>query len=129
MKEDEIATPIRYTTDSFSAVFQITDSRAPTDDTTSATFEGSEVTVTGIMDPSGCNRPVLDDVRYNANDGVFHVAIGGKSAYGETATVECGNASFDYRCTLTVKRDQPESVEVVHVYEGKDNQSFTLKRD
>ncbi len=121
------ATSVRRTADGIAATFRVVDSHAPTDDTASASFNGSEVLVQGTMDPSGCNRPTLDTIRYNAADGVIHLKIGGKSPYGETATVECGNASYDYRCRLTVDQSQPEAVEVVHDYAGKQIRSFLLE--
>ncbi|MEF8799610.1 MAG: hypothetical protein V5A56_01060 [Halolamina sp.] len=122
-------TPMRKTADGITATFSVVDGHAPTDDTASATFEDERVTVTGTMDPSGCNRPVLTAVRYNSTDGVIHLDIGGKSPYGETATVECGNASYDYRCVLSVSQGEPEAVEVIHNYDGRDNRSFNLVRE
>lgn len=122
-------TPVTYTTDHVEATFQVVDSHTPTEDTASATFDGTEVTVTGTMDPSNCNRPALTDVRYNTNDAVLHVSVGGEARFGETATVECGNASYDYRSTLTVDSGSPEAVELIYAYEGKDNRSFNLVRE
>lgn len=119
---------MRQTADGVTATFRVVDSHAPTDDIARATFDGETVTVTGTMDPSGCNRPTLTAVRYNAADGVIHLDIGGESPYGKTATVECGNASYDYRCTLSVSRGDPEAVEVIHNYEDRDNRSFNLVR-
>jgi len=121
-------TPMRQTADGLTATFRVVDSHAPTDDAASATFEGGTVTVTGTMDPSGCNRPALAGLRYSTTDGVVHLAVGGESPYGESPTVECGNASYDYRCVLTASRGDPEAVEVVHDYEGKDDRSFTIVR-
>lgn len=121
-------TPVRQTADGVTATFQIIDGHEPTDDTASATFEETQVTVTGTMDPSGCNRPTLSSIRYNAADSVIHLTIGGESPYGQTATVECGNASFDYRSVLSVDRGRPTAVEVVHAYDDKAIQSFTLER-
>lgn len=126
---DETPTPVTYTTDQVAATFQVVDSHTPTEDTASATFDGTEVTVTGTMDPSNCNRPALTDVRYNTMDAVLHVSVGGEARFGETATVECGNASYDYRCTFTVDDGSPEAVELVYAYEGKDNRSFNLVRE
>lgn len=122
------ATPVRETADGVTATFQVVDGHAPTDDTASATFEEMHVTVTGTMDPSGCNRPTLSSVRYNPADSVIHLTIGGESPYGQTATVECGNASFDYRSVLSVDSGRLTAVEVVHDYEDKAVQSFTLER-
>lgn len=122
-------TPMRRTADGVTASFRVVDGHAPTDDTASATFDGETVTVTGTMDPSGCNRPTLAGLRYDADDGVVHLAVGGASPYGETATVECGNASYDYRCSLSVSRGAPEAVELRHSYDGKDDRSFTLVRE
>ncbi len=128
-KTGETRTAMRRTADGVTATFRVIDGHAPTDDTASATFEGKTVTVTGTMDPSGCNRPVLTAVRYHAADGVIHLDIGGESPYGATATVECGNASYDYRCELSVTQGEPEAVEVVHTYDGRDNRSFNLVQE
>lgn len=125
-KPKDTQTAVRKTADDVTTTFRVVDSHAPTDDTASATFNDETVTVTGTSDPSGCNRPTLKEVRYNAADGVIHLDIGGESPYGETATVECGNASYDYRCVVSVSRGDPEAVEVIHTYEGKDNRSFNL---
>jgi hypothetical protein len=123
------ATPVRQTADGITATFQVVDGHAPTDDTASASFEETHVTVTGTMDPSGCNRPMLSSVRYNAADSVIHLRIGGESPDGQTGDVECGNASFDYRSVLSVDSGRPTTVEVVHDYEDKTGQSFTLERE
>lgn len=122
------ATPVRQTADGITATFQVVDGHAPTDDTANASFEETQVTVTGTMDPSGCNRPILSSVRYNTVDSVIHLRIGGESPHGQTADVECGNASFDYRSVLSVDSGRPTAVEVVHDYEDKAVQSFTLER-
>lgn len=122
------ATPGRLTSDDIAATFQVLGGHTPTDDTASAVFDDEQVTVTGTMDPSGCNRPKLGAVSYNSTDGIIHLMIGGESPYGPTATVECGNASFDYRSVLTTEGDSPAAVEVVHNYQNKDNRSFNLER-
>lgn len=128
-KTSDTPTAMRRTADGVTASFRILDGHAPTDDTASATFEAETVTVTGTMDPSGCNRPTLTAVRYHATDGVVQLDIGGESPYGETATVECGNASYNYRCELSVSQGELEAVEVVHNYDGRDNRSFTLVQE
>jgi hypothetical protein len=71
---------------------------------------------------------MLSSVRYNAVDNVIHLKIGGESPYTQTEDVECGNASFDYRSVLSVTNGRPAAVEVVHDYEDKAIQSFTLER-
>jgi len=126
-KENGWATSSRRTVDAVSATFRVVDRHAPTDDTASATFDDERVTVTGAVDPSGCNRPALSWVRYGAADGVVRVRVGTESRY-ETTEVECGNASFDYRCVVTAERGQTGTVDVVHDYQGKDDRSFTLVR-
>jgi len=125
-EKDDTRTAMRRTADGITATFTVIDGHAPTADTASATFEEETVTVTGTMDPPGCSRPVLTAVRYNSTDGVIHLDMGGKSPYWETATVACDKASYDYRCVLSVSRGEPEAVEVIHNYDGKDNQSFNL---
>lgn len=126
--ESGTETPIHHTAEDVTATFRVVDGHEPTDDAASATFEDTAVTVTGTMDPAGCNRPVLGTVRYSAADGVVHLAVGTNSPHGPTPTVECGNASFDYRCELAVDRGPLEAVEVLHDYRGKDGRSFTLER-
>lgn len=128
-KRSNTETPVRLSSDGVEATFRIVDSHRPTDDTASATFDQAEVTVTGTMDPSGCNRPTLTDVDYNATDQVLHLSIGEEAQFGETATVECGNASYDYRCTLVVDSGDPEAVELLHVYDQEENRSFDLSRN
>ncbi len=128
-EKGDTQTAIRRTADGITATFRVVDGHTPTDDTASATFADETVTVTGTMDPSGCNRPTLTTVRYHVTDGVIHLDIGGKSPYEGTVTVECGNASYDYRCVLSVNRGAPEAVEVIHNYDGRDNRSFDLVRE
>lgn len=122
------ATPTadRHTAEGITSDFQVTDAHAPTDDTAAATFRNSEATVTGTMDPSGCRRPTFGSVRYQPTDGVAHLVIDTESRFGPTATVECDNASYDYRCVLSVQEGQLTAIEVVHRYDGKEDQSFNL---
>lgn len=127
-KQTETATPVRRTADGLTASFRVVDGHEPIDDAATATFDGDTVTVTGTADPSGCNRPTLSAVRYDVANDVVHLAVGEKSRFGPTATVECGNASFDYRCVLAVDRGRPTTVEVVHDYRTNDDRSFTLER-
>lgn len=127
-KETTTQTPVRHTADGIEATFQIVDGHRPTDDTANATFSDSQVVVTGTIDPAGCNRPTLTELRYTATDGIIHLTIGGESPYGPTATIECGNASFDYRCVLSTERGRPTTVELIHNYQDTDNRSFTLER-
>lgn len=47
------------------ATFQIFGGHSPTDDTVEATFSDQQVTVTGSMDPAGCNEPMLKSVGYD----------------------------------------------------------------
>lgn len=122
-------TPARHTADGVTATFRVVDGHEPTDDTASATFGDAAVTVAGTMDPAGCNRPVLSTVNYSATDGVAHLAVGTESPYESTRDVECGNASFDYRCELAVDDGRPEAVEVLHDYRGREDRSFTFERD
>ena len=84
------------------------------------------MTVTGTMDPSGCDRPVLTGVGFDPDAGVVRLVIGGESPY-RTADVECGNASFDYRCVASVDRGSPTAVAVVHDY-GDETERFALER-
>ncbi len=120
------AAPSRRTAEGLAATLRVVDGHAPTDDTATATFGADRVIVTGTMDPSGCDRPVLTGVGYDPDDGTVRMVVGGESPYG-TAEVECGNASFDYRCVLSVDRGRPAVVAVVHDY-GGETERFTLER-
>lgn len=126
---DGTTTPMRRTADGLTATFRVVDGHQPTDDTARATFDDEQVMVTGTMDPSGCYRPTLGAVNYNATDSVANLRIATESRYGPTPTVECGNASFDYRCELVAEGRALAAVEVLHDYESKDNQSFLLNQD
>jgi hypothetical protein len=127
--ETETEAPGRHTANGVTATFRVVDGHEPTDDTASATFDDTAVTVAGTMDPAGCNRPVLSTLRYSATDGVAYLTVGAESPYESTRDVECGNASFDYRCELAVDDSRPEGVEVRHDYGRKEDRSFTLERD
>ncbi len=122
----ETPTAVSHTAEGISSTFRILDSHAPTDDIATATFGDTGATVSGTMDPSGCRRPAFGSVRYNSTDGVANLMIETASRFGPTATVECGNASYDYRCILSTVEGQLTAIEVVHNYEGKENQSFNL---
>lgn len=111
------------------ARFRVVGGHAPTDDAASATFDGQQMAVSGTMDPSDCNRPSLSSVRYERTAKTVHLRIGGESPYGTDATVECDNASYDFRCVLAVDRGQPAAVEVVYDYRGKADREFTLERE
>lgn len=121
-------TPERRTSGGVSARFRVTNGHAPTEDAASADFDGETVTVTGTMDPTGCNEPTLAAVGYRSTDAVVSVRVGTEPRFGPTATVDCDNASYDYRCTVTVEQEAPAAVEVVHDYEGTQDRSFTLDR-
>lgn len=121
-------TPVRHTADGVEATFRVVDAHGPTADDANATFDDERVTVTGTANPSGCRRPTLRAVSYDPGDGVVHVEVGTESPYGPTATVVCDDASFDYRCVLTVERGRPATVELVHDYREKDDRTFVLER-
>jgi hypothetical protein len=128
--ETEPRTTVRATGDGVAANFRVVDGHEPTADAAGATFDGGTVTVTGTGDPTGCNRPTLSSVQYNSLGRVVVLTVGETSPYGETATVVCGNASYDYRCEVTVDADEdpPEAVDLLHHYDGKENRSFDLTR-
>ena len=119
-------TPLTRTAEGVTATFRVVDGRAPVDDTAAATFEAERVIVTGTMDPSGCDRPIPTEVGFDPDDGAVRLVVGGNSPY-ETADVECGNASFDYRCVVSVDRGEPESVVVVHD-SGDGSERFVIER-
>ena len=87
------------------------------------------MTVTGTTDPEGCNEPTLASVRYAPPKGRIDLVVGESSPYGETATVECGNASYDFRSVVTVDEGQPTVVAVTYDHPTNEDQAFTLHRD
>lgn len=126
--EDDLGTPVRLTAEGIAGSFRVVDGHQPTDDTASAAFEDRRVTVTGTVDPSGCDRPVLSGLGYQSSEGVADLRIGVESPYGETATVECDNASFDYRCVLTVDTGPLTTLKIHHEHSGTEDRSFVLER-
>jgi hypothetical protein len=116
----------RRTAEGIVATFRVVDGHEPTDDDAGASVEGESIIVRGTMDPSGCNRPVLRSVGAADGDAV-RVVVGGRSPY-ETATPECGNASFDYRIVISTDGDGPSAVTLVHEYDGRPDRTFRLDR-
>lgn len=110
------------------ARFRIVDAGAPTDETASASFEDGRVVVTGSMDPGGCRRPTLDRVG-SGDGGTVELVVAEAWRFGPTATVECDNASFDYRCVVTVESGSPSTVAVVHDHRESDDRTFTVQRE
>jgi hypothetical protein len=120
---------MRRTAVGVTASFRVTDGHAPTEETASASFSADSATVTGSMDPNGCNRPILESVVTRDSGNRIEMTVGGKSPYGETATVECGNASYDYECVLSFSESVPSVVEVIHSHADGDEQTFRLERE
>lgn len=120
-------TPIRRTADGVEATFEILDAHAPTDETAAATAEDGRVVVTGNVFPHGCRHPVLDSAGYDQGSGTVRLVIGTEATYGETATVECDAASYDYRTVVTVEEGPPSRVEVVHDGDERDDRTFTVE--
>jgi hypothetical protein len=125
----QTSTAIRRTAAGVEATFRVVDGHRPTDDAVRATFEASRVVVTGTMDPRGCLRPTLSRVKYDDDTGRLGLVVGGKSPYGPTANVECGNASYDYRCVTSFDGRPPTRVDVIHDYHGDDERSFTVESE
>lgn len=119
--------PVRRTAEGVDATFRVVDGHAPTDDTADATFEGGEVVVTGSMDPAGCRRPALSSVAYDRESGTVRLVVGSERRY-ETVTVECGNASYDYRCVVRVEDGTPTRAEVVHDRHDGEDSTFVTER-
>lgn len=128
-KPKDTPTTIRKTADGVTATFQIVDGHSPTEDTVDATFDEQQITVTGSMDPASCNEPTLESVSTDADTGRVTLVVVEYSRYGETATVECGNASYDFQCIVTVHEGRPSVVEVTYDHPGSNDQTFTIKRD
>ncbi|MFB6197527.1 MAG: hypothetical protein ABEI52_04565, partial [Halobacteriaceae archaeon] len=128
-KPRDTQTAVRKSADDVTATFRVVDGHSPTEDTVAATFGEQRVTVTGSMDPASCNKPTLASVGYDADAGRITLVVGEYSPYGETATVECGNASYDFRCIVTVDEGRPSVVEVTYDHPESDDQTFTVERD
>lgn len=123
-------TPVRRTAAGVAASFQVVDSYGPTgaeELTASATFEADRVVVTGALDPAGCREPVLRSVAYDAGTGRVRLVVATESPYGPTATVECGNAVYEYRCVASVEDGSPTTVEVVHSFADREDRTFVLE--
>lgn len=123
-------TPVRRTAARVEASFRVVDSYGPTgaeELTASADFEADRVVVTGAMDPAGCREPVLRSVAYDEAAGRVRLVVATESPWGPTATVECGNAAYEYRCVATVESGSLESVEVVHSLADREDRMFVLE--
>lgn len=125
---DDYWTPVRRTADGVAVTFEVLDVHAPTEETASAQFADDRVTVTGSVDPAGCRRPSLTGVGYDPADGRVRLVVGSASTYGPTATVECGNASFDYEAVATIERGRPTAAAVVHDHHEGDDRTFAFER-
>ncbi|WP_135305997.1 hypothetical protein [Haloarcula amylovorans] len=127
-KPQNTPTAIQQTAAGVTATFRVVDSHAPTEEDVNATFNGQHVTVTGSMDPARCNKPTLESVSYAVDAGRLTLVVGEYSPYGETATVECGNASYDFRCVVTVTEGQPHVIEVTYDTPESADHVFTVDR-
>lgn len=123
------ATAVRRTALDVEAAFRIVDGHRPTDASATASFDGAQVVVKGTMDPGGCREPILRSVDYDRTTHTVRLVIGTESPYGPTANVECGNASYDYRCTVVVENGTPSAVEVVHAHQERENRLFVLEKN
>lgn len=128
-KPKDTPTTVRKTADGVTAIFRVIDGHSPTEDTVDATFDEQQVTVTGSMDPASCNEPTLESVSTDADTGRVTLVVGEYSRYSETATVKCGNASYDFRCVVTVDEGRPSVVEVTYDRPESDDRTFTVERD
>lgn len=122
------ATAVRRTAPDVEAAFRIVDGHRPTDATATASFNGARVIVEGTMDPGGCREPIIRSVDYDRSTRTVRLVIGTESPYGPTANVECGNASYDYRCTVVVENGTPSTVEVVHAHQKREHRTFVLEK-
>lgn len=129
-KSKQTPTAVRKTADGVSATFRVVGSRgAPLEESVDATFDGNEVTLTGSIDPAGCNEPTLESVDYDASAGRVILVVGEVDPYADsTVTAECGNAVYEFRSAVTVDEGTPTVVTVT--YDGpSDDQTFTVERD
>lgn len=126
-KPKDTPTAVRKTADAVAATFRVVGSHAPTEDSVEAAFDGDEVTVTGSIDPAGCNEPTLDAVSYDTGAGRVELVVGQSDPYGETATVECGNASYDFRSVVTVEGGDPRVVDVTYDRPNREDRTFTVE--
>jgi hypothetical protein len=123
-KPDSRYTAVRATGDGLRATFRIVDVHAPAEERASATFEDDRVVVTGTVDPGGCRRPTLGSVGHDGE--TVSLVVVEAWRFGPTATVECGNASFDYRGVVT--GGSPSTVAVIHEHHEDDDRAFTFER-
>lgn len=121
LNEDDSTT---LTADGVTATFSVGGGQKSVDDTASAQLDDG-VIVTGTMEPSGCNRPMLERVDYSVVDGVLHLKLGVEDRYPDRE-VECDNASYGYTCRSVVDEGTPNTVEIIHAYAGRDSIEFTL---
>lgn len=127
-KSRSSGTPVRRTATGVEATFRIVAAHEPTEATAEASFDGTRVVVEGTMDPEGCREPTLAAVRYDASNGAVRLDVETESRYGPTATIECANASFDYRSVVSVETGTPTVVELVHDHHEREDRTFTLER-
>lgn len=120
--------PVHMTTDGVEAAFKIVDGHSPTKDTAGAEFADKTVTVTGTMDPEGCNKPILDRVSYVSSRGRIELTVGEYSPYSNTVTQECGNASYDFQIVVTVDEANLTDVKLIFDHPTDENQMFGLDR-
>lgn len=117
-------TPLTATDGDVRARFRVVDAHAPTEEAASATFGDGRVVVTGSMDPGGCRRPTLGSVSRGSD--AVELVVAEAWRFGPTATVECGNASYDYRLEVTAAEELPATVVVVHDHRDGEDRTFTL---
>lgn len=121
-------TPTESVVDGLDASFDVVDSRAPTDDAATAAFEDDRVVVTGTIDPAGCREPVLASVHYDDAAATVRIVVGSEFPSGRSPTGECGNASYDYRCSIAVADRALAGADVVHDYHDREDRAFDLER-
>lgn len=120
------ATPVRRTADGVAATFEVLAGHHPTETPrpVTASFEGSRVVVTGLIDPANCREPVLRSVTYDESTRTVRLVVGTEPQFGATATVVCDDATYGYRCSASVADGPPAAVEVVHELHGRDDRTF-----
>jgi hypothetical protein len=121
-------TEVRRTADGVAATFRLTGGRTPSEESTEVQFDGQEVTVTGTIDPEGCNRPRFESVGYDPDTGRVELVVGEYLPEG-LEDAECGNGYFDFRSVVTVDDGEPRVVELTYDHPTVEDRTFTVEKD
>lgn len=123
-------TPVNRESENATATFQIAGERTGItgEGTASAHFEANRrVVITGTFPLYSCGDTTLESLSFDDAAGKLTLAVGVKSRYGPTATVECAGEEQDYRIEASVTGSQLDTVVVSHNHVEESNTAFTLR--